>query len=232
MCAVLFSDPEVSWILWAIHIASALITGAILPIKASASHSVASQADFSLPKAMTQSITAMLGVCGWIVFFRVVIGFVQRWFLWQLSPVWQTTVTGILELANGCTALAELESEGIRFILCTLFLSLGGLCVGLQTVSVVGQLGSGMYFPGKIIQGIISTLMATAFASIKFDLFSPLVGLAILLAIPVIIWALKKIVAFPGILVYNVENVCKGGFPCYSGKKSQNPAAIVPVEPR
>lgn len=232
MCGVLFSGAEAPWVLWVIHIASALITGAILPKKAPSKPCIISQADFSLPKAMTQSVTAMLSVCGWVILFRIIIGFAQRWFLWLLPATWQIGIAGILELTNGCTALVELKSEGIRFILCSLFLSLGGLCVGLQTVSVVGQLGTGMYFPGKVIQSILSTIMAVIFLALKYRAFSPTVSVIAILALPLFILVLKKTVAFPGRLVYNVEKACKGGFLCYSGKKSRNPVVIVPVEPK
>lgn len=220
MCGTLFAGSESPWVLWAIHIVSALITGSILPKKIVSKPCIASQADISLPKAMTQSITALASVCGWVVFFRIIIGFAQRWFLWLLPAEWQVSIAGILELANGCAGLAALESEGVRFILCSLFLSLGGLCVGLQTVSVVGPLGIGMYFPGKVIQSILSTVMAFVFISVKNHVFSPTVSIITVLTFPLLIWLLKKTVAFPARFVYNVENACKGGFLCYSGKRS------------
>ena len=72
----------------------------------------------------------------------------------------EVLVTGVLELSNGFVAAAKIPSEGMRFLFCSIFLSFGGLCVGMQTVSVMDQLGTGMYFPGKILQCFISVLIS------------------------------------------------------------------------
>ena len=232
MCGSVFSNHLAVLHLWLIQITSALFVGAILPKAKSNEIHKTDSTKISLAAAMSKAISAMLNVCGWVTFFRIVIVFAQRWFLWLLPAGWNVVLTGICELANGCTYLAEMESEGLKLVLCTLFLSFGGLCVSLQTASVVGELGTGMYFPGKVIQCVISCFMAMIFAYIKYYQYQPIILFSIVLLFGVTILFVKKIVAFPGILVYNVENDCNGGFLCYSGRKSQSPAATVPMEPR
>jgi hypothetical protein len=66
---------------------------------------------------------------------------------------------GILELTNGCIHLGTLEDPELRFAVCAVLLSFGGLCVTMQTVSVTGKLGSGLYFPGKILQTCITAAL-------------------------------------------------------------------------
>lgn len=231
MCGGLFSNHWTAWILWAIHIASALFVGHILPEKEAHQMRTNISERTTLPDAVAKAINAMLSVCGWVVLFRVIIAFFQRWFLWLLPVNCRAIIEGLLELANGCTGLVTLESEGLRFILCAAFLGLGGLCVGLQTISVVGKLGCGMYFPGKVMQCVFSCCLASLFACVQYHIFSPvlpLMAIFLLLFLAVV----KKTVAFPKGLVYNVGKKRRGEFSCYSGRRLQNPAAIVPAEQR
>lgn len=115
----------------------------------------------------------MAEVCAWVVLFRVVIAFSQRWFLWLLPQTAQTVLIGLLELSNGCISLVAVPAESLRFILCAFFLGCGGLCVGMQTVSVVGKLGTGAYFPGKLLQSTYSLLAAILIQKMIFPQSHP-----------------------------------------------------------
>jgi hypothetical protein len=145
-----------------IHILSALIVGTILPGKTYDTCLLPKAAPMSIHQAMERSIRIMASVCGWVVVFRVILTVLNRWVLWLLPQEGQILLTGLLELSNGCVALHALPSESCRFILSSGMLAIGGLCVGMQTVSVTASLGTGQYFPGKILQCLISVLMATA----------------------------------------------------------------------
>ena len=81
--------------------------------------------------------------------------------LWIAESNLITFIAGILELSNGCILLTQIHSEAVRFILCSGFLSFGGICVLMQTASVTDSLGLGLYIPGKIIQTAISILTAS-----------------------------------------------------------------------
>ena len=111
---------------------------------------------------MQESVRIMASVCGWVVLFRVIITFLDRWFLWLLDKEWFVLLSGILELANGCLNLNMMDCEGMRLILASVFLGFGGICVAMQTVSVTARAGldTGLYFPGKILQAVISALLA------------------------------------------------------------------------
>ena len=68
----------------------------------------------------------MGNVCGWVILFRILIAFLERWFLWLLPASVRVAVTGLLELSNGCCALAEIKDFKMRFLLCSGMLSFGG----------------------------------------------------------------------------------------------------------
>jgi len=207
----LFSSMRVVWALWAIHILSALCVGALLPCKTTSRAKTMEYTGTSLPKALDQSVRVMASVCGWIVLFRVLIHIFSRWFLWLLPEPWDVSLTGLFELVNGCHALTAMESVFLRFVLCSAFLAFGGLCVTMQTASVTEGLGLGMYLPGKILQTIISILMAFPVGRILFseerirpNQWITLIGCT-LAALFIVFFVFKKTVAFPQPLIYNKQ---------------------------
>lgn len=170
MVAVLFKSKTAPFILWGIHILSALLVGFLLPGRPACQSATIAKRQTSLGQAMQQSTRIMANVCGWVVLFRVILTFLARWFLWLLPQIWQIGIGGVLELTNGCLDLNAIDSEGIRLILSSVFLGFGGICVGMQTVSITAQAGldSGLYFPGKILQAIFSALLSIPAASLLF----------------------------------------------------------------
>lgn len=146
---LLFDKPYIPWILWGILILSALLTGMILPCQSS--HTV-KQIKIAKPNYMTDALKAMASVCGWIVLFRTLLNIVHRWVLWFVPVTWQVLLTGLLEISNGCMGLSSIVSSSERFILASVILCTGGLCVAMQTVSVSPSLNHKTYFIGKLIQ--------------------------------------------------------------------------------
>lgn len=155
-----FSHLRIAWVLWLIHILSAIITGILLPGNADGPAVMTSPRQMAIPQALNKSITIMAQICGWVIICRVLIQFLERWILW-IIPVWlQVTITGFLELANGCCLLNAIPEEGTRFLICSGMLAFGGICVVMQTMSVTNKLGLGMYLPGKLIQTGISLILS------------------------------------------------------------------------
>ena len=105
----------------------------------------------------------MAQVCGWIMLFRLLIAYLNRWFLWYFKDWVQIAINGIVELTIGCTALHYIENEGLRLILCSAMISIGGLCVAMQTASVINELSLKFYFPGKLLQTGFSVLLASSY---------------------------------------------------------------------
>ncbi len=194
--SVLFENRSVPLILWLIHIVSALVTGILLPYRSLKGAICPLQQQIGIGQALHKSLSVTGTVCGWVIIFRILLSFLSRWFMWLLSPMLQIILTGLLELTNGYIRLAEIDNNSLRFVLASIFLAAGGICVCLQTVSITGQVGldMGYYFKGKAIQTIFSTVLALIVSGFLFDEGYPLYiqPLYIILAIAIIAILLIK----------------------------------------
>lgn len=211
------------WQVWLIHIGSAVLAGTILcNTEEQASHPV------TMKKApvMGTAVRAMALICGWVILFRVLVGFLERWFLWRLPTLFSVILIGALEVTNGCVHLRDIPDEAFRTILCSGMLSFGGLCVHMQTMTVLQGLSIKNYWEGKLLQTLCSLLMAsiTVYAGSWFAL----AGMGILV---IMILVVQKRLAFSGRMVYNTPSISWRKSPCYFAKKSNAPAVIVPMEP-
>lgn len=170
MVAPLFPPGNSSWILWGIHITAALLIGFFHPGKSEETAKLPVSENVNLSLSLMEAIKVTAQVCGWILVFRVLLAFLSQWFLWILPEWLQVTLTGFLELSNGCLDLAAVKSEPIRFLLCSAMLSFGGCCVALQTRSVTQGLNLGGYYLGKLLHTVLSLLLS----SMYLGLLSPL----------------------------------------------------------
>ncbi len=170
MAAPMFSDPAAGWILWGIHIFSAVLTGMFFRQEPGSGTMAPRQQIVSISETMRSSLSVTAQVCGWVIVFRILGVFLDRWFLFLLPDWIRTSVIGLLELANGCAGLYQTASEKLRFLLCSGFLAFGGVCVGLQTMSVTRGLELKWYFRGKLLQMLLSILLS----AIYLGLLSPL----------------------------------------------------------
>ena len=181
MTPSLFTHTAAPWALWGIHIISALVVSRLLPGESGVTIGTLKSKNISLGQAMHKAVYAMANVCGWVVLFRVIIAFCQRWLLWILPQPGQILFQGLLELTNGCMSLKQIDHEHLRFCFSSIFLGFGGICVGMQTLSITSQacLGTGFYFPGKVMQAAISALLSIPAAILLFpgSTVSPLVYL-------------------------------------------------------
>lgn len=163
-----FHSVTIPLILWIIQIASAILTGFLLKKN---THSVMykqASEDVSFVKSLDQAMRVMASVCGWIIVFRVIQSFFERWILFLLPNSAGIVLSGMLELTNGCLLLESMDHIPLRFILCSVFLSFGGVCVMFQTVNVIGNLGIDCYIRGKLLQTIISLMLSVSAASWLF----------------------------------------------------------------
>lgn len=207
--AGLFPKYWMAWALWGVHIISSLLVGILLPGKPGEKISVSASRQPSIIDCLTGAIKTMATVCGWVVLFRILIAFMDRWLFWALPTQLAVAISGLLELTNGCCMLGTVPNTGLRFILCSGMLAFGGLCVGMQTVTVTSSIGSGMYFPGKLLQTILAVALA-ALVQTNFDDSFPL-SLPAFLSLAGAAGAIvcifpggsKKEVAFRGKLMYN-----------------------------
>ena len=224
-----FQNRFAPWALWGLHILSAVLTGLLLPGGTKTQVMPSENKGISVNAAFNRSLRIMGNVCGWIVLFRVLISFLQRWILWLLPDVIQYGIIGLLELANGCSFLPKISNDGIRFLLSAGILSFGGLCVGMQTTSVCTPVGMGLYLPGKCLQTLLS-LWLSSLAQIL--LFQGNFMLFLCLSLPVALIFLlnyKKRIAFPKHIVYNKAKHSQEASICCSEKEFKSPAHIAPM---
>lgn len=159
VCGSFFPKLWMVWALWGIHIISAVLTAWCSP-KVDGTASEGSFTHRANPDIFMNALRGIGIVCGWVIFFRVIISFLERWVLWCLPAAVQTMVMGLLELANGCCALGDVPSTAVRFLLCAGMLAFGGVCVTMQTASVASGLSIKPYIRGKLTQTGFSLLLS------------------------------------------------------------------------
>lgn len=154
-----FGGVKPAWAIWAIQLFS-IWTAALVfaPPWEEAPPPQKPQVSFG----MEQAVGAMLKICGWVILFRVLIGFLACWFLWGVSPVLQTLLSGFLELTNGCCRLDKIIDGRIRFCVCNVLLAFGGICILYQTHSVCPGLRLRFYCQGKLLQAATAGIVAAA----------------------------------------------------------------------
>ena len=161
-----YGDSRLGWLLWGIHVASAVITVRVYSRKRVVSQPPSvdiTQESFgkALTGAIAGAISAILSVGGFVVFFSALPIEVLMQSLHLPTPV-TSLVRGSLELSSGIGALTALESSPVSFALGAWFLSFGGICVHLQSVALTEELGirSKKRLEGKLLQGVISAAAA------------------------------------------------------------------------
>ena len=165
----LFSQQWIPWCLWGLHIFSGLCAARLISGTPGRFETKTTSVNMIVSQRLRQSVQIMGDICGWIILMRIVITFITKWFLSYLPEPWHIFTAGILELSNGCVALSKIQNTGLRFILCSVFLGFGGLCVALQTRSAASMVDQKYYLPGKIIQGVISFLISYVLQLMLFE---------------------------------------------------------------
>lgn len=151
MLSAYFPSQTYLWALWLVQILSALLTGALLPGRTNSACNQHSAARTTLPQTLERSVRSILLVCGWVILFRIFLTAFSH-----LPIVARVLLNGFAELTNGCAQLNCIPSIRLRFIVASAFLSFGGLCVHMQTLSAVRGLKLRYYIPGKLLQTTIS----------------------------------------------------------------------------
>lgn len=197
------------WLLWAIQIAASVLTGYLLP--GGSSNAVVSHhfQSVSLSDSLNRGIKNMTQVCGWVTLFRMILEFLSRFIFRQIPQGLQIILTGLLELSNGCLALSGISDDALRFFLAGTMLSLGGMCVWMQTKAVFTELKIPRYIMGRMLHFLLCTLLSLPAAAVLSDNPSAFVLPSILfvgcstISLLLILRKQKKEVAFYSSMMYN-----------------------------
>lgn len=193
-----FPKQWMLWLLWVIHILSAVFVAMIMPGKHLNNCKQYEKPSITLSQALKNAVVTMGLICGWIILFRVMLAFLDRWVLWIFPVAVHSSIYGIIELANGCISLSAISSVGLRFIISSGMLAFGGICVLMQTISVTGELGTRYYISGKLLQTLISIILSLITQSFLFSIEDKLnvhIDILIISALTITIFAffLQKI---------------------------------------
>lgn len=191
---------------------SAAMVGAFWPGRDTQRGEPPKLAPVSLPGAVRQATSSMAGVCAWIVLGKICLRFLQRSILYSMPPFAQVLLGGLLELTNGCLRLAAVENVTVRFLVAAGMISFGGVCVAMQVQSLCADTGlfTGDYFAQKLVQGLLSAVMAYSLICGIWVFFCVLAaGLFVLI---------KKTLVFHKETLYNGTN--KGGISYAVPKKN------------
>ncbi|MBE6922867.1 MAG: hypothetical protein E7465_06765 [Ruminococcaceae bacterium] len=180
MAASQFPEGKYAWLLWLVQILSALCVARMIPAPESDNITMAQASSITLSQAMRKAVSAMASVCGWVVLFRVILDFLQRYVFFPFPKSITILLSGLLELTNGCLLLSEIPSVALRFLWAALMLNFGGICVMMQTSSVIEGLKLKYYIQGKLLQTLFSLLISLAF----LGYYAALMPVLILLFLP------------------------------------------------
>lgn len=191
----LFNDFRMALLLWLIQISSSLLLGHFLPKGSNRSITIATKAEIPLSRVLSDCTSGMAIVCSWVVLFRMILEFMNKWCLFLLPIPVRVMLTGILELSNGCLTLTSVETETLRFLLSSVILSFGGICVCLQTISVCPKEVTRGYLTGKILQSVI----AASLSLIVMTALRYLIIESVLVLVPAVMLSLIFLHEKPGI---------------------------------
>ena len=178
-----FGSVQIGLLLYAVHMAAALLTGLIFRGKNNASDSAVlpmPPLPFSkaIPEAVRQAVSASLNVCGFVVCFAVFTGLLDaKGFLslvaghlavWtgQSLPWCRALLKGFLELGGGIGALRGLPSTPENLALAAALMGWGGLSVQFQTLSLIADrdIKSAPHTAGRLLSAVLSFLLAYGLA--------------------------------------------------------------------
>lgn len=161
MAGQIFPQRWMVWLLWLVHILGAVFAAHCLP-RPDGAPVIAPHVSKAPTDPVGTAVKTMGTVCGWIVLFRTILAFLDRWILFGVSPVLRVLIIGLLELSNGCLELHRIASVPLRFLVCVCLIDAGGLCVSLQTASVTGGLSLRLYRLGKALQLLVGFLFGVS----------------------------------------------------------------------
>ncbi len=186
LCAVgsgLFGRFSVGVYLWAVQTVTAFFIGVLTadPKRKDRTADVVISTPIpvnrAFPKAVVSSVSSVLNICGFVVFFRVLIAV-----LTSAVPLnsFRTLLSGLLEITCGISFLKEFSLTTAMLASCMLGWS--GFSVHFQILNVISQaeLSPKYYFSGKVLQAVLSAGITAATYSVFFQSSSiPKMGLTL-----------------------------------------------------
>ncbi len=121
--------------------------------------------------AVSHSAQAMLVICGFVVFFSVLIRVLDFTLLHFNTPSEaRRFLLGALEITYGVSSCRDINNELLKRVLCAFFIGWSGLCVHFQVIALCEKVNFSFkrYFLLKFLQGIICSFITFLVFRFKF----------------------------------------------------------------
>ena len=92
---IVFANTYRIWQIWLTHIGSAILAGIVL------CHSEEKERQRVMQRGapiMGTAVRSMALICGWVIFFRVLTGFLERWFLWKVPSTMAVVLLSLIHI--------------------------------------------------------------------------------------------------------------------------------------
>ena len=163
-----FASLKVGLMLYAVHITSALAVWAMVGFKQASNENAAAEESFAFafPSAVRESVTAVLNVCGFVVFFSVLLNLLRLDALCAHlgfgADYLRVFLTGLAELGSAVSEMKVLPSTPETVALASFILGFGGLSVHCQTAAAAEGTGLdlSLHFFGRVLAGSIGAALS------------------------------------------------------------------------
>lgn len=179
-----FQSKTIPFKLWFIQILCCLSLSAIYPSQESGNFTDIKKS--SISEIMNNSLQSISMICGWVILFRIILTLLPDFGNNRIFYALRLATIGCIELSNGCIALTSIANSKLKFIITSTLLGIGGICVMMQSISLLDGLSKKNYYIGKCLNGVLAAVYSAVFV------VSPPKAALILAAIPTIILKLSK----------------------------------------
>ena len=177
----MFNDEKIGLLLFLTHFLASLTVGILFRFyKKNSTKSIITQVSINsnsiklsnigsaMGEAIEKSISTLLLIGGYIVFFAVLSEILSITILKNLqNPLLMSIISGILEITNGIKKMAALGGMELLDLLplVAFILGFGGFSVHMQVASILSETKLSMrpYLIGKFLQGIFASIYTTIF---------------------------------------------------------------------
>lgn len=160
--AGVFHSPAAGLLLYITHVLAALCVGLLfrpkkMPDTAPSAELPPKTLAEAFPDAVSGALTAVLNVCGYVVFFRALLGMLPPL---PLAQAGTALMTGLFELGSGISALAGCSPAPDTLAAAAFLLGWGGLSVHGQTLGVVrdADISCARHLAGRALCGILAAV--------------------------------------------------------------------------
>lgn len=199
-----FVKKEYIYLLILIQIFSVLCTCILLSKQTETGSIPQAEETLKFSDAIHQAIIAISNVCATVILFKTVLSVAQNIFYFISNQITITIITSFFEITNGASLLKNIHNENLRFIIAAGMISFGGICVHMQTLTILPFNMYKYYVGSTLIKTFFSIWLSTIFVktqSIYIFITSAIILLIFIKIIKTIIY--KKTVAIKKKIMYN-----------------------------